>query len=99
MDGRTHRAKCRDSYGGVGRNIAAALVALGLENTRFITVVGEDVAGKGIVQDLGQTGETIESLSELVTPRYDLYNLPNISVNDFFLRNFSKLKIYRYFYS
>ncbi|XP_015114276.1 pseudouridine-metabolizing bifunctional protein C1861.05 [Diachasma alloeum] len=70
FDGRTHKGKSRKSYGGVGRNIAAALVALGVEGTKFLSVVGGDEAGRTIVRDLVGAGGTVRMLSGETTARY-----------------------------
>ncbi|XP_043283862.1 pseudouridine-metabolizing bifunctional protein C1861.05 [Venturia canescens] len=70
LDGRTHRAKSRESHGGVGRNVTAAMIALGLDNTRLLTVVGNDSAGRSILDQLGDAGEQIQVSSDAVTARY-----------------------------
>ncbi|KAK0085957.1 hypothetical protein PV325_004200 [Microctonus aethiopoides] len=70
FDGRTHRGKFLKSYGGVGRNVAAALVALGANGTRFVTAVGDDRAGKYIIESLQDAGETVEKLPNKMTARY-----------------------------
>lgn len=69
LDGRTHKGNSSKSYGGVGRNIAAALVSLGAESTKFVTVVGDDVDGETIIKSLGKAGSTIRKLPGGVTAR------------------------------
>lgn len=70
FDGRTHTGKRRKSFGGVGRNIAAALIALGIEKTSFLSVVGDDNAGADIIQSLSNAEETIDKLPNKMTARY-----------------------------
>ncbi|XP_063992932.1 uncharacterized protein LOC135170804 [Diachasmimorpha longicaudata] len=70
FDGRTHKGKSRKGYGGVGRNIAAALVALGVEGTKFLSVVGDDEAGRTIVKDLAGAGGTVRVLPGGTTASY-----------------------------
>lgn len=48
MDGSTHRGTIRRSYGGVGRNLADALTRLGCKPL-FVSVVGEDAAGRELI--------------------------------------------------
>lgn len=69
LDGRTHRAKSRESHGGVGRNVTDAMIALGLDNTKLLTVVGNDSAGHSIRNRLGDAAEQIQVLPDAVTPR------------------------------
>jgi len=71
-DGRTHTGRSRRSCGGVGRNIADALLKLGLENTRLVSVVGDDEPGKVILESLGAGSETVKCLSSVDTARYEL---------------------------
>lgn len=92
FDGRTNRGKSRKSYGGVGRNIAASLTALGVENTKFITVVGDDEPGLEIFGKFDRGGN-IKKMGGNITARF-LYN--------FLLRVFSDpplqfFKIFNYF--
>ncbi|XP_043787121.1 pseudouridine-metabolizing bifunctional protein C1861.05 [Apis laboriosa] len=68
-DGRTHAGRSRESCGGVGRNIANALISLGLNATRLISVVGNDQPGKAIIKSLGDGGQTVEQLSNMNTAR------------------------------
>ncbi|XP_054014330.1 uncharacterized protein LOC128895617 [Hylaeus anthracinus] len=68
-DGRTHAGISRDSCGGVGQNIANALISLGLNTTRLISVVGNDQPGKAIIKSLGDGGQTVEQLSNKSTAR------------------------------
>ncbi|XP_043263251.1 pseudouridine-metabolizing bifunctional protein C1861.05 [Colletes gigas] len=69
-DGRTHAGRSRENCGGVGRNIANALVNLGLNTTRLISVVGDDRPGEAIIKNLGDGGQTVERLSNTSTARY-----------------------------
>nr|XP_033331450.1 pseudouridine-metabolizing bifunctional protein C1861.05 [Megalopta genalis]XP_033331451.1 pseudouridine-metabolizing bifunctional protein C1861.05 [Megalopta genalis]XP_033331452.1 pseudouridine-metabolizing bifunctional protein C1861.05 [Megalopta genalis] len=68
-DGRTHAGGSHESCGGVGRNIANALIYLGLDATRLISVVGNDQPGKAIIKSLGDGGRTIEQLSNMTTAK------------------------------
>nr|XP_003706990.2 PREDICTED: pseudouridine-metabolizing bifunctional protein C1861.05 [Megachile rotundata]XP_012148993.1 PREDICTED: pseudouridine-metabolizing bifunctional protein C1861.05 [Megachile rotundata]XP_012148994.1 PREDICTED: pseudouridine-metabolizing bifunctional protein C1861.05 [Megachile rotundata] len=68
-DGRTHAGRSRESCGGVGRNVANALISLGLNSTRLISVVGNDQPGKAIIKSLGDGGQTVEQLSNMNTAR------------------------------
>ncbi|XP_070525905.1 uncharacterized protein [Cardiocondyla obscurior] len=69
-DGRTYTARRRCSSGGVGRNVADALLKLGLDNTRLISVVGEDEYGKVILESLGVGGKTVKCLSDISTTKF-----------------------------
>ncbi|XP_072745140.1 uncharacterized protein [Anoplolepis gracilipes] len=68
-DGRTHAGQSRRSCGGVARNVADALIKLGLENTRLISVVGNDEHGKVILESLGTGGKTVKQLSDVNTAK------------------------------
>lgn len=68
-DGGTYNGRSRHSCGGVGRNVAEALLKLGLDNTRFISVVGYDEHGKTILDSLGTGGETVKRM-DLDTAKY-----------------------------
>ncbi|XP_071561331.1 uncharacterized protein [Temnothorax nylanderi] len=69
-DGRTHTGRSRRSCGGVGRNVADALLKLGLKNTRLISVVGDDEHGKTILESLGAGSETVKRMSDVNTARF-----------------------------
>ncbi|XP_011351704.1 pseudouridine-metabolizing bifunctional protein C1861.05 isoform X2 [Ooceraea biroi] len=69
-DGRTHAGRSRHSCGGVGRNVADALIKLGMENTRLISVVGHDEYGKIILEGLGAGGKTVKRMSDVNTARF-----------------------------
>ncbi|XP_029175763.1 pseudouridine-metabolizing bifunctional protein C1861.05 [Nylanderia fulva] len=69
-DGRTHAGQSRQSCGGVARNVADALIKLGLENTRLVSVVGLDDLGKVILESLGNGGETVKRVSDINTARF-----------------------------
>ncbi|KAL6425190.1 hypothetical protein ACFW04_009446 [Cataglyphis niger] len=69
-DGRTHVGQSRRSCGGVARNVADALIKLGLENTRLISVVGNDEYGKVILESLGTGGKTVKRMSDVNTARF-----------------------------
>lgn len=56
FDGRTNKGVSRKSFGGVARNIAASLLALGVRQTKFITVVGDDQPGLEIFRSFGESG-------------------------------------------
>ncbi|XP_076247460.1 uncharacterized protein LOC143187255 [Calliopsis andreniformis] len=68
-DGRIHVGRSCESCGGVGRNIASALISLGLNATRLISVVGNDQAGEAIIKSLGDGDQTVERLSNMNTAR------------------------------
>lgn len=70
FNGSTHKGKSREACGGVGRNVASALVHLGLFNTKFISVIGNDEAGKAIVKSLKGAGDSLQILSNKSTARY-----------------------------
>ncbi|XP_043495368.1 pseudouridine-metabolizing bifunctional protein C1861.05 [Polistes fuscatus] len=67
LDGRMHAGQGRQSCGGVGRNVADALIKLGAHDTRFISVVGNDEPGTAIFQSLKGGGGTLERSSDLST--------------------------------
>lgn len=69
-DSSMHRGKSFETCGGVGRNIANALMNLGLNPTPLISVVGDDDPGKAIIKSLGNGGQTVDRLSNTSTPRY-----------------------------
>ncbi|KAG7199336.1 hypothetical protein KM043_018183 [Ampulex compressa] len=69
-DERTHSGQSRESCGGVGRNVANALINLGLDDTLLISVVGNDDPGKAIIKSLGKSGRTVEQLPNVKTARY-----------------------------
>ncbi|XP_044578576.1 uncharacterized protein LOC123261130 isoform X1 [Cotesia glomerata] len=69
FDGRTNKGVSRKSFGGVARNIAASLLALGVGQTKFITVVGDDQSGLEIFRSFGKNGR-IKILSGSNTARY-----------------------------
>jgi len=48
-DGRTHKANIRTVSGGVGRNIAEALVKLG-HNPFLISAIGNDIFGRELMR-------------------------------------------------
>ena len=68
-DGRTHAGRSRESCGGVGRNVANALISLGLNGTRLISVIGNDQPGKAIIKSLGDGSQTVEQLTNMNTAR------------------------------
>ncbi|XP_011311477.1 pseudouridine-metabolizing bifunctional protein C1861.05 [Fopius arisanus] len=70
FDGRTHKGKSRKTNGGVGRNIAAALDALGVEGTKLLSTVGDDDAGRGIILELQAAGSTVKTLQGQTTAGY-----------------------------
>lgn len=54
----------------MGRNVADALIKLGMKSTRLISVVGRDDHGKIILESLGIGGSTVTSLPDVDTARY-----------------------------
>lgn len=70
-DGRTHAGQSRRSCGGVGRNVADALIKLGLMDTRLISVVGNDEHGKVILESLGIGGTNVKRISDVNTAKYE----------------------------
>jgi len=69
-DGRSYNGRSRRSCGGVGRNVADALLKLGLEDTRLISVVGDDKQGRAILESLGTGGETVKCMPDVNTARF-----------------------------
>ncbi|EFN68914.1 Uncharacterized sugar kinase yeiC [Camponotus floridanus] len=69
-DGRTYVGQNRRSCGGVARNVADALIKLGLENTQLISVVGNDEYGKVILESLGTGGKIVKQMSDVNTARF-----------------------------
>ncbi|XP_032682752.1 pseudouridine-metabolizing bifunctional protein C1861.05 isoform X2 [Odontomachus brunneus] len=69
-DGGTYNGQTRRNCGGVGRNVAEALIKLGLANTRFISVVGDDEHGKTIIDSLGTGAETLKRLPDVNTAKF-----------------------------
>ncbi|KAL2714988.1 pseudouridine-metabolizing bifunctional protein C186105 [Vespula squamosa] len=67
LDGRMHAGHGRQSCGGVGRNVADALIKLGAHDTRFISVVGNDEPGTAIFQSLKGGGGTLKRSSDVST--------------------------------
>ncbi|XP_047358495.1 pseudouridine-metabolizing bifunctional protein C1861.05 isoform X1 [Vespa velutina] len=67
LDGRMHAGHSRQSCGGVGRNVADALIKLGAHDTRFISVVGNDEPGTAIFQSLKGGGGTLKRSSDVST--------------------------------
>ncbi|MBN1669347.1 MAG: hypothetical protein JW862_19810, partial [Anaerolineales bacterium] len=55
QDGTSNPAHIRLSYGGVARNVAENLARLG-HPVRLITSVGQDVAGRGLLQQIQAAG-------------------------------------------
>lgn len=53
--GTSHPGTCTQSLGGVGRNIAEACYRTG-GNPIFLSVVGGDVAGDGLLQEMAADG-------------------------------------------
>lgn len=70
-DGGTYNGQTKRNCGGVGRNVAEALIKLGLANTRFISVVGDDEYGKTIIDSLGAGAEMVKRLPDVNTARYE----------------------------
>lgn len=70
FNGSTHRGESRRSCGGVGRNLAAALVNLGAGETKLLSVVGDDEAGRAVVSSLGTAASTVRVLPDTCTARY-----------------------------
>ncbi|XP_012264907.2 pseudouridine-metabolizing bifunctional protein C1861.05 isoform X2 [Athalia rosae] len=70
FDGGTHNGTSRESCGGVGRNVAAALINLGIKKTRLLSVVGDDAAGKTLRESLRGGDEMVEVLKDVNTARY-----------------------------
>ncbi|XP_011875981.1 PREDICTED: pseudouridine-metabolizing bifunctional protein C1861.05 [Vollenhovia emeryi] len=69
-DGGTYTGRSRRSCGGVGRNVADALLRLGLGNTRLISVVGDDEHGRTVLESLGAGGETVRRVPGVDTARF-----------------------------
>lgn len=69
FNGSTHKGQSREACGGVGRNVASALVNLGLCDTKLISVIGNDEAGKAVIKSLRGAGDTLQILSNKSTAR------------------------------
>jgi len=59
----------KDSFGGVGRNIAENLARLAL-NPTFITVIGKDDIGQKIIEQGSQVGINFDIIESAKTPTY-----------------------------
>ncbi|XP_046613096.1 pseudouridine-metabolizing bifunctional protein C1861.05 isoform X1 [Neodiprion virginianus] len=70
FDGRTHPGKSRESCGGVGRNVAAALINLGVKETNLLSVVGDDNPGQILRQSLQGRDGMVEVRKDVNTARY-----------------------------
>ncbi|XP_033232223.1 pseudouridine-metabolizing bifunctional protein C1861.05 isoform X3 [Belonocnema kinseyi] len=70
FNGSTHKGQSREACGGVGRNVASALINLGVDGTKLISVVGNDDAGKAVIQTLQEGADTIHILTDARTARY-----------------------------
>lgn len=69
-DGRTHKGKILESFGGVGRNLAEALITLGASETKLVSAIGSDGAGRAIRENLKEAGQLLEMLDGISTARY-----------------------------
>ncbi|XP_012272810.1 pseudouridine-metabolizing bifunctional protein C1861.05 [Orussus abietinus] len=70
FDGRTHKGFGRESCGGVARNVAAALIGLGITGTKLLSVVGNDGSGKAVLDSLGGSNDTLRVLPGIETAKY-----------------------------
>ena len=64
IQGDSNPGKISMSYGGVGRNIAENLARLGI-SVNFISVAGDDFAGRGAVRELSELGVNVEHVKLL----------------------------------
>lgn len=62
LNGSTHKGRSLKSCGGVGRNLANALVNLGMSDTKFISVVGDDEPGRVVIESLKSAAETVQKM-------------------------------------
>lgn len=69
FNGGTHQGRSRESCGGVGRNVAAALINLGVEETRLLSVVGDDRPGKTLIESLSGRDDMVEVHRDISTAR------------------------------
>ncbi|OXU17040.1 hypothetical protein TSAR_000228 [Trichomalopsis sarcophagae] len=70
MNGSTHKGESRRSCGGVGRNLTAALVYLGMTDTKLLSVIGDDEAGRAVISSLGKAASTVRTATDIGTARY-----------------------------
>ena len=70
FNGSTHKGQSREACGGVGRNVASALINLGLDGTKLISVVGNDEAGKTVIRSLKGGADTVQILADEKTAKY-----------------------------
>ncbi|XP_011505540.1 PREDICTED: pseudouridine-metabolizing bifunctional protein C1861.05 [Ceratosolen solmsi marchali] len=70
FNGSTHKGESYRTCGGVGRNLAAALINLGMADTKLLSVIGDDEAGRAITHSLGSASSTIRILPDISTARY-----------------------------
>lgn len=61
IQGDSNPGKISMSYGGVGRNITENLARMGVP-VNFISVAGDDFAGRGAVRELGEIGVNVENV-------------------------------------
>lgn len=69
FNGSTHKGQSREACGGVGRNVASALINLGVHDTKLISVVGNDAAGKAVIETLREGADTLHISSDTRTAR------------------------------
>ncbi|XP_033232221.1 pseudouridine-metabolizing bifunctional protein C1861.05 isoform X2 [Belonocnema kinseyi] len=91
FNGSTHKGQSREACGGVGRNVASALINLGVDGTKLISVVGNDDAGKAVIQTLQEGADTIHILTDARTARFKFGNsiIGGFFTLDIFCRKFS----------
>ncbi len=70
--GESNPGKITMSYGGVGRNITENLARIGAE-VGFVSAVGDDFTGRGVIRELGELGANIEHINLLEDENTAIY--------------------------
>ncbi|TPX66679.1 pseudouridylate synthase [Spizellomyces sp. 'palustris'] len=75
--GTSHPGTCKQSMGGVGRNMAEACSRTG-GNPLFVSAVGDDVAGDGLIQEMAGVGmahaQDVSGIKRIVGHQTATYN-------------------------
>ncbi|KAI8918582.1 Indigoidine synthase A like protein-domain-containing protein [Powellomyces hirtus] len=71
--GTSHQGPCHLSMGGVGRNVAEACFRTG-GNPHFLSAVGADVAGDGLLQEMLGEGMDVSGIKRLTGHPTAIYN-------------------------
>ncbi|KNC98584.1 uncharacterized protein SPPG_06269 [Spizellomyces punctatus DAOM BR117] len=71
--GTSHPGTCKQSMGGVGRNMAEACYRTG-GDPYFVSAVGDDVAGDGLIQEMAGAGMDVSGIKRIVGHQTATYN-------------------------